>query len=241
MDGDSAMIKIFTFPPAWGLPTPSSFGLKVETYMRMADIPYKIEYVRRPENSPKRTVPWIDDDGVLLADSSFIIDYLKDKFGDRLNEGLDPVQLATAHAVRRMLEENLARIIGYTRWIVDENWPETKEVGFGSMDEPWKSDISAKAREKLREDMILHGIGRHAPDEVQEIGIRDVKAVETLLADKQYLLDDQPREVDASVFSVLAEYIVPPLKCAISDYARASDTLTGYCNGILGRYFPECR
>lgn len=233
------MIKVFTFKPAWGLPTPSSFGLKLETYLRMADIPYECEYVQRPAASPKATVPWIEDGDVLLADSGFILEYLQKTFGDRLNEGLDPAQLANAHAVRRMFEENLARIIGYTRWLMDENWPETRDIAFGEMEEPWKSDISAKAREKIREDMVLHGIGRHTPDEVQAIGIRDVQAVETLLGDKEFLLDDRPRELDACVFGVLAQYIVPPLKCGISDYARGSAALCAYCDRMLAHYFPE--
>ena len=233
------MIKVFNFAPAWGLPSPSPFGLKLEAYLRMAEIPYECEYVQRMTDSPKRTVPWIRDGDLVLADSGFIIQHLKREHGDRLNDGLAPAQLATAHAVRRMVEENLARIIGYTRWLTDENWPATFEVGFGAMDEPWKSDISAKARTKIREDMELHGIGRHTPDEVQHIGVLDVKALEEMLGDKKYLIDDRAREVDASVFGILVQYIVPPLECAISDYARSSSTLTGYCENILQRFFPE--
>jgi hypothetical protein len=104
--------------------------------------------------------------------------------------------------------------------------------------EPWKTQVSEKAREKIREDMVLHGIGRHTPAEVQHIGLQDVRAVEILLGDRPYLLGDRPREVDCAVFAVLAEFIVPPLQCAISDYARSSAALSGYVRRILQRYFP---
>lgn len=233
------MIRVFNFHPAWGLPSPSAFAVKLETWLRMSGIPYECEYVQRPMDSPKGTIPWIEDGETVMADSGFIIEYLKGKHGDQLNDGLSPELLATGHAVRRMLEENLGRIIGYTRWLTDENWPETREVGFGAMEEPWKSDISEKAREKIREDMILHGIGRHTADEVQSIGLRDVQAVETLLGDKPWLLDDRPREVDATVFGVIVQFIVPPLRCAISDYARSSLALRGYCDRVLQAYFSE--
>ena len=233
------MITVFNFAPAWGLPTPRPFGLKLEAFLRFAEIPYDCEYVQRPVDSPKGTVPWIRDDDLELADTGFIIDYLKDAYGDRLNDGLTSTQLATTHAVRRMVEENLARIIGYTRWLTEENWPATREVGFGQMDEPWRSDISAKARERIREDMHLHGIGRHTPDEVQSIGLQDVKAIEELLGDKTFLIDDRPRAVDASLFGILVQFIVPPLQCGISDYARNSKTLTRYCENILDKYFPD--
>jgi glutathione S-transferase len=233
------VLKVFNFAPAWGLPSPSPFGLKLECYLRMAGIPYACEYVQRMTDSPKRTVPWIRDGDLILADTGFIIEHLKDEHGERLNNGLTPGQLATAHAVRRMVEENLARIIGYTRWLTEENWPATFEIGFGAMEEPWKTDISSKAREKLREDMILHGIGRHTPDEVQHIGLLDVKAIEEILGDKPFMLGGRPREVDASVFGILVQYIIPPLECAISDYARKSPTLTAYCDSILQRFFAE--
>ncbi len=233
------MITVFNFAPAWGLPTPSPFGLKLEAYLRFANIAYECEFVHRPVNSPKGTVPWIRDNDLELADTGFIIEHLQQVHGDRLNDGLTVTQLATAHAVRRMVEENLARIIGYTRWLTDENWPVTREVGFGAMDEPWRSNISAKARERIRENMHLHGIGRHTPDEVQSIGLQDVKTIEKLLADSTFLFDNRPREVDASVFGILAQYIIPPLQCGISDYARNSKTLTRYCENILGEYFPD--
>ncbi len=233
------MITVFNFAPAWGLPTPSPFGLKLEAFLRFADIPYDCEYVQRPVDSPKGTVPWIRDDDLELADTGFIIEYLKGAHGDRLNDGLTSTQLATAHAVRRMVEENLARIIGYTRWLTEENWPATREVGFGQVDEPWRSDISAKARERIREDMHLHGIGRHTPDEIQNIGLQDVKAIEELLGDKTFLIDNRPREVDASLFGILVQFIIPPLRCGISDYARNSKTLARYCENILARYFPD--
>ncbi len=232
-------LTVFNFAPAWKLPSPSPFGLKVETWLRMAGIPYDCEYVQRPMESPKRTVPWIRDGDTVLADSGFIVEYLRLKHGDPLNIGLGGADLARAHAIRRMVEENLARIIGCTRWLTDENWLATREVGFGRMQEPWQSQVSAKAREKIREDMILHGIGRHSPEEIQAIGTADVRAVETLLGDQRYLFGDRPTDVDASVFGIVVQFIVPPLKCAIADYARSSPVLRAYAGRILQSCFPE--
>jgi glutathione S-transferase len=233
------MIQLYKFAPAWGLPTPSSFALKVEAYLRLTGLPYEPVHVQRPMDSPKKTVPWIRDGEMLLADSGFILEYLKEKHGDPLGAGLSAGERALSHALRRMVEENLARIIGYTRWLTEENWPATREVGFGAMAEPWKTQISGKAREKIREDMILHGIGRHTPAEVQHIGLLDVQAIETLLGGRPYLLGAGPREVDCAVFGVLAQFVVPPLQCAISDHARASAPISEYVYRMLERCFPS--
>lgn len=35
------MIKLYQFSPAWGLPNPSPFCMKVETYLRMTGLPYE--------------------------------------------------------------------------------------------------------------------------------------------------------------------------------------------------------
>ena len=47
----------------------------------MAEIPYEIA-AGDPRKAPKGKVPWIDDDGHVLGDSAFIIQYLKQKHGD---------------------------------------------------------------------------------------------------------------------------------------------------------------
>jgi len=75
------MITLYKFAPAYGLPTPSPYALKLETWLRMVDIPYEIEIVTRTINSPKQTVPYIGDAGELIADTGFIIEYLERKHG----------------------------------------------------------------------------------------------------------------------------------------------------------------
>jgi hypothetical protein len=36
------MIKLYQFNAAWGLPNPSPFCMKVETYLRMVSLPYEV-------------------------------------------------------------------------------------------------------------------------------------------------------------------------------------------------------
>ncbi len=89
--------------------------------------------------------------------------------------------------------------------------------------------------------MKIHGIGRHSKEEIQEIGLRDVMALETLLEDKDYVMGSQPSEVDASAFGIVAQYVIPPLKCKISDYARQSPTVSDYIFRTKDRFFHELK
>ena len=67
------MITLRQFPPALGLPNASPFCLKLELYLRMAGLPYRNRYTLELHRAPKGKLPWIDDDGIAMADSGLII------------------------------------------------------------------------------------------------------------------------------------------------------------------------
>ncbi len=233
------MITLYKFAPAYGLPTPSPYALKLETWLRMADIPYEIEIITRTINSPKQTVPYIGDNGELLADSGFIIEHLERSNGCDLDASLSDVQRAVAHTARRMLEESLARILGWTRWMTDANWPVTREVAFGKVPEEYRDKVSTAAREGFEEVLRRGGLGRHSPEEIQAIGLADMQAIEILLGDQLYLMGSAPTNVDASAFGIIAQFILTPLECTISTYARDSASLSAYVERMKQRLFPE--
>jgi hypothetical protein len=57
------MIKLHQFAPAFGLPNASPFCMKVETYLRMAGLPYERVNSGDVLRAPKGKLPVIDDDG----------------------------------------------------------------------------------------------------------------------------------------------------------------------------------
>ena len=67
------MIKLYQFEPAFGLPNASAFCMKVETYLRMARLPYEIARNADIRKAPKGKMPYIEDKGQVIADSGFIV------------------------------------------------------------------------------------------------------------------------------------------------------------------------
>ena len=51
------MIKLYQFAPAFGLPNTSSFCLKLETYLRMVEIPFESVYSNEMGKAPKGKMP----------------------------------------------------------------------------------------------------------------------------------------------------------------------------------------
>ena len=98
------MITLFGFGPAFGLPDPSPFVMKTEVQLKMAGLAYKWER-GGPQASPKGKIPFIDDDGLVIADSTFIRAHIEKCFD--FDSGLCTVERSLAWAMERMLEDHL--------------------------------------------------------------------------------------------------------------------------------------
>ena len=51
--------------------------MKLETYLRMAALPFELVDSGDVIKAPEGKLPYIDDGGTIVADTSFVIDYLK--------------------------------------------------------------------------------------------------------------------------------------------------------------------
>ncbi|MGC1306267.1 MAG: hypothetical protein WA885_03485 [Phormidesmis sp.] len=63
------MIALYQFAPALGVRCPSPLCLKLETYLRMAGLPYQVAANANLLKAPKKKLPYITDNGRVVADS----------------------------------------------------------------------------------------------------------------------------------------------------------------------------
>jgi len=231
------MIKLHQFAPAFGLPNASPFCMKLETYLRMASLPFELVNSGDVLKAPKRKLPYIDDDGTLVADTSFIIEHLKARYGDPLDAALSPQQRAVATAFQRLFEENLYWAVVQTRWAEDAGWQKTRQAFFGTLPAPLRWFLPTLARRGLLAEMRGQGMGRHSAAEIQAIGCRDVTAVADFLADKPYMLGEQPSSLDATAHAFLANLLWAPVDSPLQRHARTRPTLEAYCQRMKARYF----
>jgi len=231
------MIRLHQFAPAFGLPNASPFCMKLETYLRMASLPFELVNSGDVLKAPKRKLPYIDDDGTLVADTSFIIEHLKARYGDPLDAALSPQQRAVATAFQRLFEENLYWAVVQTRWADDAGWQKTRQAFFGTLPAPLRWFLPTLARRGLLAEMRGQGMGRHSAAEIQAIGCRDVTAVADFLADKPYMLGEQPSSLDATAHAFLANLLWAPVDSPLQRHARTRPTLEAYCQRMKARYF----
>ena len=227
-------------PPTrpWGTPNMSPFCIKLEAYLRMAEVPYKAV----PADfraSPKGKIPFVELDGKLMGDSQLIIEELERRLGDQaLDAGLTPRERALGRAVRRTLEEATYFAGMYFRWQTDEGFavlaPEFKKM----LPAPFRL-LLPMIRRKTRKMLRLQGTGRHTPEEVAAMGAADLAAVAELLGDQDFLLGARPRTVDATVFAFLESIGGFPLETGVRAGIEAHANLVAYRARVRARWWKD--
>ena len=233
------MIKLFQFHPAFGLPNPSPFCLKAETYLKMAKLDYEVVSTVNMSRTPKGKMPYIEDQGNGIADSGFIIKYLEKKYSIGLDTHLTNSEKAVAFSIARMLEEHYYWTVVYNRWIDDSNWPLVKKVYFGGMPPLVRDVIPAMIRKIVGRDLKGHGMGRHGRDEIYDLGVDDINALAAFLENKEYVMGDQVTTVDATAYAFIACTLHFPNTSPMIEAVKAHNNLLTYYKKMAAIYYPD--
>lgn len=232
------MITLYTFGAAFGLPDASPFVIKAHVLLKMAGQPYEVN--RKGFNkAPKGKLPYINDEGSIVADSTFIRWHLEKKYGIDFDQGLSAEQRAMAWAVEKMLEDNLYWISVYWRWMNDANFAKLSAVFFKPVPALLRGLVEAMVRGRVRKSLHAQGTGRHSEADMLAIARRDIDALATLLGDKPYLMGDQPSSVDAMGFAGVTSMLCPHFDTPLKQHVvQSHPNLVAYEARMRQRYFP---
>ena len=230
------MIDLYSFAPLWGLADISPFVTKVDAYLRLAELPYKMVPFSMESftAAPKGKLPYIVDGDETIADSSFIVDYLKKKYSDPLDAKLSPSERAAGHAIKRMLEENFYWVIVAERWRDTKTAVEQYPVMVGQPPEFVKAVVDS-----LLGELHGHGMGRHNADEVENIGKADLMALSDFLGENPYLLGQEPRSYDATAYSFVAHTIQPDYDSRMKRFIKTLPNLMQYWDRLNSRLYKS--
>lgn len=229
--GHVVPVTLVQFPPIWGRNV-SPFGLKLETWLKLADIPYDVQTSTNLRKAPKGKLPYIIDQGQPIGDSTLIIDHLKVTRGIDPDEGLSPREIAEATALQRMFEEHLYFAIAYSRWIDEEGWPLVSDAFFGNVMQPLRALGQTYFRERVRKMLHLQGIGRHSKEEIYHLARADLEAAANYLGDKPFFMGDRITSIDAVAFGALANIILVPLDTDLKRIALTLPPLAAWCEAM---------
>ena len=228
------MIIVYGAGPMFDLPDPSPFVLKTEVQLMMAKLPFKREF-GTPRNAPKGKVPFIDDGGQRIGDSTFIRAHIERRYNIDLDKALTGEQRAQGWAIERMLEDHLYFVLVHQRWMDDANFEKGPLLFFNGA----PPGTAETARESVRAMLLAHGIGRHSPGEITELGNRSLHALSVMLGSKRYIFGDRSSAIDATAFGMIAGLIAPFFCDKLRDTAMSYANLVAYADRLLRKFYPD--
>jgi len=162
------MINLYTFGPYFGLPDPSPFVMKAEVLLKMANLPFETD-TGGFNKAPKGKLPYIADDGEIIADSTLIRLHIERKYDFDFDAGLSPPERGVAWAFEKMCEDHLYWAGLHARWMVDENFDKGPRRFFDAVPSPLRPLVVLMTRRQVRRNLWGHGMGRHTMAEMDQL------------------------------------------------------------------------
>ncbi|XP_048727985.2 failed axon connections homolog isoform X2 [Ostrea edulis] len=153
-------------------PSLSPFILKLETFFKMAEIPYQI--VRDYKLGPKGKVPWVEYNGLIMADSQLCMEYLTEKLRLNIDDHLSTAERAISRSLQRMVDEHTYWLMVHWRWAFDKEKLSLRQANWGSP----ALIIGTYVQKK---NTYTQGVGRHCEAELLRILRKDFKALSDFL------------------------------------------------------------
>lgn len=234
------MTTLYGWGPMFGTQSPSPFVAKADIQMQMFDIACD-RAIADLDAVSKHKAPYVDDDGAIIEDSTFIRWHFEKKLGVDLDEGLDDTQRATAWAFERMFEDRLTPIMAHERWIEGDNFERGPIHFFDAAPEQIRAQVIAGAREQVRANLYGQGIGRHSRTERMQLAAKDIAAAAALLGDKAFMLADYPTALDAAAYGTLAACTAPIFDSELKTLVASHANLVAYLKRMEERFYATDR
>ena len=232
------MITLYTFGPAFGLPDPSPFVTKAEVLLKLTGLDYRCDSSGFGR-APKGKLPYIVDDGVVIADSTLIRFHLEKRYKIDFDVGLSRAERGIAWAFEKMLEDHVYWGVVIERWMDKTNFDRGPRQFFKAAPAPLRPFIIAKVSRDVRRTLHGQGLGRHRPEEIAEIMRRAIDALADQIGDKPWLMGDVPCGADAMVFAAVAGILCARFEGPVRNHAASRANLAAYRDRGLELWYPE--
>lgn len=235
------MLKLFQFPAPEFFPNFSPFCVKLETYLKMAEIPYKNVYTLNLKRNSKKLMPYVEFEGQIRGDSTLIIDWLVETYGDKVDFWLSAEQKAVSLAFISMVENHIVPFGVYYRWVDARGWPQFRNLVFAKAPKWVKWLVAGHMAKKVKLRLNLQGIGRFTEDEMMHLVSKDLTALSTFLGEREFFFGDKPSQLDISVFSIFGNVFRAPIETSLKELTQKSQftNLQAHTQRMLDRFYTK--
>eukprot|EP00095_Tigriopus_kingsejongensis_P011044 maker-scaffold109_size355148-snap-gene-2.24 protein:Tk11044 transcript:maker-scaffold109_size355148-snap-gene-2.24-mRNA-1 annotation:"gst-n-metaxin-like protein" len=232
-------VVLHQFDRALTCPSASPYVLKLETYLRAAKIKY-VTYFDQPQGAKGKS-PWMTINGQDIADSQLCINFLNKKFHVDLDSHLSDQDRAISHALRIMTEEHFIWTFALDRYCFSQQ-DFTRWFALPGIPKCALNLIFRSIRGMIRKAAWVQGMGRHSREDIEGLGLRDLKILSDALGDKKYFLgNERYSEADIAIFSVSAEILYCSPEDSVYTIALNKDfpNLVRHTQTIKEQFWPD--
>lgn len=239
------MITLHTAPSRWGLASVSPACMELETWLRMAKLPYQTRLATAESlaGAPYGKIPFIDYAGKRWGDTTLIIEMLSQAEGVDIDAELSAADRAIALAFRRMVKEHLYWGGIAIRYRVEENWQHYQKLVIGLLPPdtpPGEALAFADAfRQSIHNQMYQQGLGRLTDEALYQTIRADLQALSDFLGNQPFFMGDRPTTLDATVYGHIGNFIQPPYDHPIVELARQKTNLCDHYERMSHCFFGE--
>ncbi|KAJ1509083.1 hypothetical protein HMI54_012790 [Coelomomyces lativittatus] len=219
---------------------PSCFVAKLLFILDLYNIEYGMNEKYKPKWASEGKLPNIVQNGHVLEDSRFILDWLKINFKVDPDASLSLIQKAISHGFVRMLEKSFHFYLLYFRWQKDEGFAFTRTHEFSNS--PWYLRWIAPhyVRQLYMTQLQGQGTGHLSEIDALHLAEQDLMALSNWLGHKKNFFDTPtPTLLDIVTFSVLSTLHFVPFEDALSTLLQKFRNLTLFLERMLSEHYPK--
>lgn len=231
-------LRVFTFSPAWGLPTSGPFALKLLAWLDHAGIPYRHCHEDRSDKGPLGKSPWIETGDTRMGDSDAIIRFLARRHGLS-----DPLQARTAAEVRNDMmktafEERFHQILEWELFVHPAGFAEMRRM-IRALAPPFMgSAVAFHLRRHFSRQLHARGMARHSPEFIADTGQQMLDGLAACLdSGDGWLGEGAPSLADLAVWGQVAPMLAWPMDTPVARHAKEHPVLNDWHGRIMACCF----
>lgn len=237
-DREEVMTTLFGWGPMFGNPSPSPYVLKCDIQLQMLGLTFD-RAIADLEAVSKHKAPYVEHNGEILEDSTFIRHSLEKQLGRDLDSGLSDEQRSASWALERLLEDHLNQIMLFERWLEADNFERGPIQFFAGVPAAVLLQVANQARDSLRLAFERTGLGRYSREERMSLASLDLQAVSRALGEQLYMFGSEPTALDASAYGALVSCTAPIFDSPLRDMVLKHANLRDYIDRMADRFMKD--
>lgn len=224
-------MQCFLYQSAYGIIDINPYAMKVALLLKINHIPHQLIYQPYQNQSPTGLLPYIIDGDVILADSSAIVDYLRQQYGLSSDKVIDENTAYTWRQLEQLCENDLYPIIVHSRMLDPSGL--AVMTSNKTITEVLNSKESIEiVQNKMQQLINASSISQFTQEQRYLRGLDILYTIENTIHKGTPWLDHKPSTYDATVYAFLENIQAIPLPNIMNKYLHESSIFHDYLTKV---------